>query len=204
MKNYLLFSLTILLLFCCLTKSIPGQVLKSGDGVRVIFYNISDPISGDYFCQQDGNIQLPYIGLVRGQEREFSMIHQEIVSKYDSLYRNPELTVQPLLKINVMGEVKKAGIIYVTGVETLRDAIALAGGETSDSNLEKIHLIRGNQRIDINAKQMIKEGKNLDTIGLQSGDQIFVPREWWVAVRNWGVVVSAAGLVVAIIALLAN
>ena len=204
MKNYLLFSLTILLLFCCLTKSIPGQVLKSGDGVRVIFYNISDPISGDYFCQQDGNIQLPYIGLVRGQEREFSMIHQEIVAKYDSLYRNPELTVQPLLKINVMGEVKKAGIIYVTGVETLRDAIALAGGETSDSNLEKIHLIRGNQRIDINAKQMIKEGKNLDSVGLQSGDQIFVPREWWVAVRNWGVVVSAAGLVVAIIALLAN
>lgn len=204
MKNYLLFSLTILLLFCCLTKSIPGQVLKSGDGVRVIFYNISDPISGDYFCQQDGNIQLPYIGLVRGQEREFSLIQQEIVSKYDSLYRNPELTIQPLLKINVMGEVKKAGIIYVTGVETLRDAIALAGGETSDSNLEKIHLIRGNQRIDINAKQMIKEGKNLDTIGLQSGDQIFVPREWWVAVRNWGVVVSAAGLVVAIIALLAR
>lgn len=204
MKNYLLFSLTILLLFCCLTKSIPGQVLKSGDGVRVIFYNISDPISGDYFCQQDGNIQLPYIGLVRGQERDFSLIQQEIVSKYDSLYRNPELTIQPLLKINVMGEVKKAGIIYVTGVETLRDAIALAGGETSDSNLEKIHLIRGNQRIDINAKQMIKEGKNLDTIGLQSGDQIFVPREWWVAVRNWGVVVSAAGLVVAIIALLAR
>jgi polysaccharide export outer membrane protein len=204
MRNYHLFYLIILLLFGYLAKSIPGQILKSGDGVRVIFYNISDPISGDYFCQQDGNIQLPYIGLVRGQEREFRLIRQEIESKYDSLYRNPELTVQPLIKVNVLGEVRKPGIIYVTGVETLRDAIALAGGETSDSNLEKIHLIRGVERIDINAKQMIKEGKNLDSVGLQSGDQIFVPREWWVAVRNWGVVVSAAGLVVAIIALLAQ
>jgi protein involved in polysaccharide export with SLBB domain len=112
--------------------------------------------------------------------------------------------VQPLLKVNVLGEVRKPGIIYVTGVETLRDAIALAGGETSDSDLEKIRLIRGNQRIDINAKQMIKEGINLDSVGLQSGDQIFVPREWWVAVRNWGVVVSAAGLVIATIALIAK
>jgi polysaccharide export outer membrane protein len=204
MKTNRLLLLGLLSLFVTLPESVPGQILKSGDGVRITFYNITDPISGDYFCQQDGNIQLPYIGLVRAQEREFSAIQREIVSKYDSLYRNPELTVQPLLKVNVLGEVRRPGIIYVTGVETLRDAIALAGGETSDSNLEKIQLVRGNQRIDINAKQMIKEGKNLDSIGLQSGDQIFVPREWWVAVRNWGVVVSAAGLVVAIIALLAQ
>lgn len=178
-----------------------AQELKPGDGVRITLYNISDAISGDYFAQQDGFIQLPYIGLIQILERDFLEIRSEIITKYDSLYKNPEITVQPLFKINILGEVKRPGQYYVTGVETILDIVALAGGETQDANLNKLSFIRDEERININPKELIEKGSKVQDIGLKSGDQVIVPRGWWVFLRNASVIVSFAALAVTIIAL---
>ncbi len=185
----------ILLLGICFPLVVMAQQLNIGDGVRITFFNISDPISGDYFIQADGYIQLPYIGLVEATARNFEDVRQEIVTKYDSLYRNPELTVQPLFKISILGEVKSPGLYYVTGVEKLSDVIAMAGGETSDANLEKIYFTRGEKRININAQDILEKGRKLQEIGLKSGDRIYVPRKWWVGVRNASVIISAATII---------
>src|SRR4030067_2419149 len=98
-------------------KSSYSEQFTPGDGVRITFYNISDQISGDFFVQTDGNIQLPYIGLINTVDKNFESIRAEIVTKYGTLYRNPEITVQPLYKIRILGEIQKPGIYYVTGVE---------------------------------------------------------------------------------------
>jgi len=187
------------LIIVCFQFNLFAQKLNSGDGVRIILFNISDPISGDYYIQRGGNIQLPYIGLIKAIDREFDLIKKEILTKYDSLYRNPELTVQPLFKISILGEVRSPGLYYVTGVEKLSDVIAMAGGETSDANLNKVYFIRGNKKIDINAQEMLQKGSKVKDIGLRSGDQIYVPRKWWVGVRNASVLVSAAAVIVAIV-----
>jgi len=76
-----------------LTAVLNAQELNPGDGVRILFYNIPEKISGDYFIQQDGRIQLPYIGLIETRQRDFKDIQSEISLKYDSLYRDPELTL---------------------------------------------------------------------------------------------------------------
>lgn len=178
-----------------------SQELKPGDGVRITFYNVSDAISGDYFAQQDGFIQLPYIGLIQILGREFLGIRNEIIAKYDSLYKDPEITVQPLFKINILGEVKRPGQYYVTGVETILDVVALAGGETQDANLNKLSFVRDEERININPKELIEKGSKLQEMGLKSGDQVIVPRGWWVFLRNASVIVSFAALAVTIIAL---
>lgn len=178
-----------------------SQELNPGDGVRIIFFNITDEISGDYFVQQDGNIQMPYIGLVAVENRKFENIRTEIISKYDSLYRNPELTVQLLYKINITGEVQTPGIYYVTGIEKLMDIIALAGGETSDADLDDIYIIREDEEITVDSEQIIKNSDKISDIGLKSGDRIFVPRQWWVSARNAGIIISGAALVVTIISL---
>jgi polysaccharide export outer membrane protein len=176
-----------------------GQILNLGDGVRITFFNISESISGDYYVQQDGNIQLPYIGLILGTKRQFEEIKLEIISKYDLIYRDPELTVQPLYKVNILGEVRTPGIYYVTGVEKLVDLIALAGGETSDADIDNLYIIRQEQEIKIDAERIIKEGNQLNDIGLRSGDRIYVPRRWWVSARNAGIIISAAALLVTIV-----
>jgi len=194
LSNLVKLGLRVLAAALLLSQTAFSQQLNPGDGVRVTAFNISDKISGDYLVQQDGNIQLPYIGLVAAQKRDFAAIRDEIAEKYTAIYRNPELTVQPLFKINVLGEVRTPGVYYLTGVEKLSDLIAMAGGETRDANLKKILLIRGDQKIDIDAEQFLKQGRKLNDIGLESGDQVYVSRKRWLSFRNATVLISLATL----------
>jgi polysaccharide export outer membrane protein len=181
-----------------------AQKIQPGDGVRLTFYNIPDAESGDYFVQQDGNIQLPYVGLVATLERSFKSIQEEIIEKYRSIYRDPELTVQPLYKINVLGEVNKPGMYFVTGVEVFSDLIALAGGETPDANLGKVLIIREEQKIEIDAREVLQKGRKLQEIGLQSGDQVYVSRKKILGLNNATVWISLAALVVTTIGIASN
>lgn len=188
-----------LFFLCCSSLSI-AQQLNPGDGVRITLFNITDKISGDYYIQQDGNLQLPYLGLVQATNIDYETLESKIVQKYDSLYRNPELTVQPLYKINILGEVKSPGYYYVTDVEKLSGIIALAGGATGDANLDDIYIVRGDKEIQLDAANIIKKGNTVSDIGLQSGDRIYVPRSFWADARNYTIIISGLALLITIIA----
>lgn len=188
-------------LFQVLLIPIYAQNLNPGDGVRVKFYNVTDAISGDFFVQQDGNLQLPYIGIILTNGRSYEDIKFNITTKYDSIYKDVELIVWPLFKINVLGEVRNPGIYYVTGVENLSDVIALAGGETSDANIGKVHLLRDSQEKIIDVNDIIKKGDHEKNILLKSGDRIYISRKWWVVGRNVSFLISGAAVLVATISL---
>ena len=179
-----------------------AQNLQLGDGVRLTFYNIEDDVSGDYFVMRDGTIQLPYIGLVYTEQKSFPSIQESIIKSYQSIYREPELTVQPLFRINVLGEVKSPGIYFVTGYERLTDLLAMAGGETIEADLDKLYLVRDDERIDINAKRIVKEGQSLQDFGMQSGDQVYVARAGLVSYRNASLLISGIGVVATLAAIL--
>jgi protein involved in polysaccharide export with SLBB domain len=181
--------------------SAPAQQLNPGDGIRVTFYNITEKISGDYYIQQDRNIQLPFLGLVSTENKDFNQLRNEVETKYKELYKDPELTIQPLFRINILGEVREPGYYYVTDVEKLSGIIALAGGETADADLDNLYIVRNDEEIEVDAERIIKEGETAKDFGLQSGDRIFVPRQWWVGARNTAVIISGLAVVVTIISL---
>lgn len=179
-----------------------AQMLNPGDGVRIMFYNIQEKITGDYFIQIDSTLQLPYIGNISCSGRTYDAIKNEIFRKYDSLYKEPELTIQPLYKINILGEVKTPGYYYITGYEKLAGIFAMAGGETTDADVEGIYIIRENQEIKIGKKGTAANGGTIGEYGLQSGDRIYVPYRWWVGARNVAVVISGAAVLVTLIGIL--
>ena len=199
--NYRHVSLFIVasLFFLCSTSS--AQYLQLGDGVRITFFNIEDDVSGDYFVMPDWTLQLPYIGVLNVRQRPFDVLRDSIMQAYRTIYRDPELTVQPLFRINILGEVQKSGIYYVTGFERLTDLLAMAGGETRDADLDRIFLIRNNQRIDINAKRILKEGRTLEDFGLRSGDQVYVSHGGLVSFRNASILISGIGVAATIAAI---
>ncbi|GAB4294798.1 MAG: hypothetical protein Kow0098_16620 [Ignavibacteriaceae bacterium] len=178
-----------------------GQNLGPGDGVRITFFNISDKISGDYYVQQDYMLQLPYIGLINTNNKPFPLIRQEIHQKYDSLYKNPELTVQPLFRINVLGEVRSPGLYYVTDVEKLSSIFALAGGITGEADIDNVYIVRNDKEIQIDAGAMIATESTVSELGLQSGDRIYVPRTWWADARGITIIASSVAVLVTVIAL---
>jgi polysaccharide export outer membrane protein len=189
----------IVLIVIILSSNLSAQQINPGDGIRVTFFNNSENISGDYYVHNDGFVQLPYLGLVNTTNRDFKLIEQEITMKYDSLYKSPELTIQPLYKINVLGEVQKPGLFYVTGVETLSSVIALAGGGTTDADLSDLRIIRGENEIEVKGDELLKKGTTVKDMGLVSGDRIFVTKGWWVSARNTAIIVSGLAVVVTLV-----
>lgn len=200
MKNLLLILFATLSIFVSLNSY--AQELNPGDGVRITFLDIKDEISGDYYIQPSGFIQLPFIGIINTTGRDFKDVKNQIVFRYDSLYRDPHLTVYSLIRINVLGEVTNPGFYYITEIESFMSIIAMAGGTTGSADLESIYLVRNNKRINLDIETIIAEGSTATDFGLQSNDQIYVPRTWWADARGFTIILSALALIVTVIAII--
>ncbi len=195
MKNILKLAF---ILFIAVGIKTNAQILKPGDGINLTFFNIEEKITGKYFIQENGKIQLPYLGLINTVNKDFSDIRNEIIAKYTKIYRNPELNVQPLYRVAILGEVGKPGIYYTNGFESFTDILAKAGGETNDADLDGIYVVRNNTKLNIDLTDIFEKGNSLQDIGIRSGDKIYVPRAWWVTARDGSVIVSGIAVLVAI------
>lgn len=178
-----------------------AQQLNPGDGIRVSFLDITDLISGDYFVQPTGVISMPFIGVVDVRNKDFKEVEAQIIARYDSLYKNPQMTIYALLRINILGEVTNPGFYYVTDVDKFTSILALAGGTTNNADLEAITIIRNQKEMELDVKTIIREEYSANEFGLRSGDQIYIPRTWW-SDRGITILISGIALVVTIVALL--
>lgn len=192
MKTLILYHLSAIFIF--LNLNLFAQAINPGDGVRISFLDIGDVITGDYYIQPNGLLNLPLIGIINTTGKDFSEIKTIIETRYDSLYKDPHLSVNALYRINILGEVANPGFYFVSDSEKFTAILAFAGGTTSDANLGNIRLIRNFESLELDVETIVQEGSNASDFGLQSGDQIFVPRRWWV---------DNSGIVTAIISVLA-
>ena len=170
-----------------------AQKINPGDGVRIAFLDIGDVITGDYYIQPNGLLNLPMVGIVNTTNKDFSGIKSIIETRYDSLYKDPHLSVNALFRINILGEVTNPGFYYVSDYEKFTAILAFSGGPTENADLGDIVLIRDFEAIEIDVETIIQEGRNASDFGLQSGDQIYVPRRWWA--DNSGVVTTIISIV---------
>ena len=194
MKNLLVILFITILSFININSY--AQKINPGDGIRISFLDVKDVSTGDYYIQPNGLINLPLIGIINTNNKNFEEIKSEIVSRYSSLYKDPQLSVNALYKINILGEVKSPGFYYVSDYEKFTALLAYAGGATQAADLDDIKLIRNSKQIDIDVDKIIQEGSTLSDIELQSGDQVFVPRNWWSDNSAWVTIfISAAALV---------
>jgi len=179
-----------------------SQVLNPNDGVRITFLNIQDQITGDYYIQQDGNLQLPFVGIVKTTNIDYKDIKKTIFAKYSELYKDPALTIQPLFKINILGEVRTPGYYNVTDVEKMTGILALAGGVTGSAATDDIYIIRDNEEILLNSSEIIEKGNTAADIGLKSGDRIFIPRSFWADAGQYGIIISGLALLTTVLIVL--
>ena len=147
----------------------------------ILFINVwhEQEFSGPVAVHEDGKITLPLVGdLAVGDKtpNEIEKIVSEALSKY---------VVNPLVTVTVQevrskkyyldGEVAKPGEYPLVAPTTILEAISKAGGLAMFANTKKIYVLRGDQRIPFNYKDVIR-GKNMkQNILLKPDDHIFVP-----------------------------
>jgi protein involved in polysaccharide export with SLBB domain len=178
----------------------PGQrplVLEPGDVVHIDVWREKD-ISGDYRVDESSRLIVPLLGIVPVANRPWYPLRDSLIAEYTKQLRNPSISLTPMRRVQVLGEVTKPGTYLADPTTSLAGLVALAGGATQYGDLRRIRVVRNGQTII--------DGRAVEDLLMQSdirsNDQLFVDRRPWIE-RNGAFVgsalVSAAGIVVALL-----
>lgn len=164
-------------------------VLVPGDAIRVTIWRDAK-LSGEFFVNDRGETVFPLIGTRLTAGRPWSEVRDSLLTAFGRELRAPDVGLVPMRRVFVLGSVSRPGVYYTDPLGTFAQAVALAGGTTSDGDPTRIRVVRAGtpviRRTALDAVMSVND--------LQSGDQIFVERRSWFD-RNSGTVVGAgAGL----------
>lgn len=154
--------------------------LEAGDfqvGDRVFLRVQGEDLNDTLAVRAGPNLPVPVIGEIslRGVLRSELTAHLE--RELGRFMRNPVVQAEALIRISVMGEVANRGFYLVPADLLVTDVLMLAGGPTPAADLEGLRVERAGQRIweGDSLAQALVQGRTLDQLNLQAGDQIVIP-----------------------------
>lgn len=165
--------------------------LTDGDfrvGERFMLTLIKDTIRTDSVTVRDslliGIWNLPDMSLKGVLRSELTARVSAFVAEF---LLNTGVRTQILTRVSLMGEVGRPGFYYLIPDRPVSEAVTVAGGPTTKADIKRLEVTRAGKVI-LSAKkseQAVKEGKTLEQLNIQSGDEIRIP-----AIRkfNWQII----------------
>jgi protein involved in polysaccharide export with SLBB domain len=109
---------------------------------------------------------------------------------------NPELSVQPLLRVAIGGEVRRPDLFTLTPELTVAQAVAAAGGVTDRAMSGQGRLLRRGREYTLD---LARPDTGYASQPIQAGDQILIPRRVSLF-RDY--IAPAGGLIGAVVSLI--
>lgn len=124
--------------------------------------------SRDISMQMVGAI--PLAGVLRADVEPY------LVSYLGKFLRSPRVHARPLMSVTVTGHVAKPGFYTVPLGVPMTQVLTDAFGPTPESDLGKIEILRGGQVVmgGPDLRLAMSQGRTLEQLGVQAGDQINV------------------------------
>ena len=156
-----------------------GYVVGIGDTLDVTMVG-QDDFRGRVVVQQDGTIQLPYVGSIKAQDKTLLTLGREIADALNSggYYVDPaiQVTVAQISSryVTVLGEVASPGLVPIDRQYRASEIIARVGGLKPTGG--KTFFLRrdGGKEIPLTLETIARGGDVEDPI-VNPGDKIFVP-----------------------------
>lgn len=104
-----------------------------------------------------------------------SELEERIATSLGRYLREPRIQVEVLKRIGVLGNVRNPGFFTTRGNALVSDALMLAGGPGDDANVDAVEFRRLGESLDI-GPYVVWRSMSLDELGIQSGDEIYLPR----------------------------
>lgn len=160
-------------------------VLEPGDVLQVVIWQEKD-LSCKCAIDERGILTLPMLGPIRAAGRPWDNLRDSLLAQYQRQIRNPSVTLTPLRRVLVLGEVAKPGPYFVDLTLSLAGIVAQAGGATPNGDLHHVRVVRAGETVVKSAsiEHLLLPG------GIHSNDQVFVDRRAWLE-RNGAFVASA-------------
>lgn len=168
--------------------------LSPGDVVRISIWREPD-LSGEFLVDESGIVTLPLLGKRSVLNIPVFRLRDTLIADYGVQLKNPSVTITPLRRIYVLGEVAKPGLYTVDPTISLAGAVALAGGATATGDLDRLRVVRGGKVV----LNRVAAGSSLSAVNILSEDQVFVDRRGWID-RNSALLASGVLSAAAIVA----
>jgi polysaccharide biosynthesis/export protein len=135
-------------------------------------------LSGPVAVRPDGKFTLPLIGEVMAADLTPEEVGNKITEELSKMMNRPQVIVSVQnvnsKKYYIAGEVNRPGVYPLAVPTTVLQALTGAGGFREFANLKNIVILRGEERIKFNYKDVIR-GKNLkQNVLVEPGDHIIV------------------------------
>lgn len=154
--------------------------LRDGDfqvGDRIILTVVADVPRTDTLVVREGRIiDLPVKSVVDLNGVLRSEVKDRISAEVLKYVKAVDITVTPLTRIAVLGEVARPGYFAVRSDIPISDAIMIAGGPTGTADIERSVVRRANReyRSAQETRDAVTRGLTLDQFGLSAGDEIVI------------------------------
>jgi protein involved in polysaccharide export with SLBB domain len=106
-----------------------------------------------------------------------------------------------LMRLSIQGQVGSPGFYVVPAESLVSEALMVAGGPASQADLDALRIERGSDRLmdGEELQEAMRDGRTLDQLNLQAGDQIVLPAARsgagiWGAVLRYGLIVASTVL----------
>ena len=171
------------------TDSTPGsRTLRPGDVIKVQVFG-HDELSGAFTVDENADLLLPIVGEFSVRDMSVTDLRARIRREFGQLYTQSFVSVVPMFRVSVLGEVMHPGLYSVDPTLNIYEVLATAGGTTRNALESGMRLIRNGQQVAAPVSAAALASATLREIGVRSGDQIIVPRRA-VTYETWLVVLQ--------------
>lgn len=157
--------------------------LTAGDfrvGDRIVLSVQGEPELPDTVAVETGpQIVLPLFGEIPLAGVLRSEIEPHLTRELSRFINDPVVRAQGLMRLSVQGQVTAPGFYVVPADMLVTDALMVAGGPGPAADLEALRIERGPEPLLTGAavQEAMREGRTLDQLNMQAGDQIVLPEE---------------------------
>lgn len=155
-----------------------NYILGPGDQLDVTLRGQED---GEFTItvDRDGRVILPKLPPIAAAGRTLGDVRRDLIAAVHHAYISTDgyVTVSGVRQINVLvvGEVGNPGQQTLTGLSTVLDALALAGGVKKSGSLRDVTIIRGNQALRVDLYSILMSHGRTPDLGIMQGDRVVVP-----------------------------
>lgn len=172
------------------SEALPAEAPLAEDyviGVEdVLFVSVwkNPDLSREVPVRPDGMITLPLIDDIKAVGLKPAELKEILTGKWKAYITAPEVSVIVTqvnsLKVYMVGEIPKPGVLVLKGPTRLLQAISQAGGFTQFADRSKIIVLRAGpdgseSRLEFNYKRIISGDRPAENIFLKPGDTVIVP-----------------------------
>ena len=157
--------------------------LEHGDfsvGDRIFMMVEAETALSDTFTVREGPvIALPDLGDVSLYGVLRAELDGHLTAFIERFVRRPTVAARPLIPLTVVGGVVAPGFYTVPTDGLFTDILTFAGGPSVNAKINDIEVERDGETLydKVYIAQAIVEGRTIDHLSLQAGDQIVVPQD---------------------------